>query len=85
MSVAREVSAVPSGGIAPLIGAWIIAMVVAADGGKEVPGAGLGSWVFIAGYLCILTLITIGTTYITPDPINRDLDDPLDAVSAARN
>ncbi|MEN0140371.1 MAG: MFS transporter [Rhodococcus sp. (in: high G+C Gram-positive bacteria)] len=85
VSVAREVSAVLSGGIAPLIGAWIIAMVVAADGGKDVPGAGLGSWVFIAGYLCILTLITIGTTYITPDPINRDLDDPLDAVAATRS
>mgnify|MGYP005990495685 CR=1 FL=1 len=84
VSVAREVSAVLSGGIAPLIGAWIIATVVSADGGPSVPGAGLGSWVFIAGYLCILTLITIGTTYITPDPANRDLDDPRDAITAAR-
>jgi len=85
VSVAREISAVLSGGIAPLIGAWIIAAVVASDGGPDVPGAGLGSWVFIAGYLCLLTLITIGTTYITPDPINRDLDDPRDAITAARS
>jgi MHS family metabolite:H+ symporter-like MFS transporter len=84
VSVAREVSAVISGGIAPLIGAWIIARVVRADGGPDVPGAGLGAWVFIAGYLVILTLITIGTTFITPDPANRDLDDPRDAVTAAR-
>jgi MHS family metabolite:H+ symporter-like MFS transporter len=84
VSVAREVSAVLSGGLAPLIGAWIIARVVAADGGPDVPGAGLGAWVFIAGYLCILTVITIATTYITPDPINRDLDDHRDALTAAR-
>lgn len=84
VSVAREVSAVLSGGLAPLIGAWIIARVVAADGGPHVPGAGLGAWVFIAGYLCILTVITIATTYITPDPINRDLDDHRDALTAAR-
>ena len=85
VSLARELSAVISGGIAPLIGAWIISRVVAADGGPNVPGAGLGSWVFIAGYLCILTLITIATTYITPDPGNRDLEDPRDAITAARD
>jgi MFS transporter, MHS family, metabolite:H+ symporter len=85
VSLARELSAVVSGGLAPLIGAWIISRVVAADGGPNVPGAGLGSWVFIAGYLCILTLITIATTYITPDPGNRDLEDPRDAITAARD
>jgi MHS family metabolite:H+ symporter-like MFS transporter len=84
VSLAREVSAVFAGGLAPLIGAWIISRVVAADGGKEVPGAGLGSWVFIAGYLCILTGITVATTFITPDPINRDLEDPRDAIDVAR-
>jgi MHS family metabolite:H+ symporter-like MFS transporter len=84
VSVAREVSAVISGGVAPLIGAWIISRVVAADGGKEVPGAGLGSWVFIAAYLCILTAITVATTFITPDPINRDLEDPRDAIDQVR-
>ena len=84
VSVAREVSAVLSGGLAPLIGAWIIARVVASDGGPDAPGAGLGAWVFIASYLCLLTVITIATTYVTPDPIDRDLDDHRDAVTAAR-
>lgn len=84
VSVAREVSAVISGGIAPLIGAAIIAAVVSADGGSGVPGAGLGAWVFIAGYLTLLTLITIASTYAVPDPIGRDLDDPRDALVAQR-
>lgn len=84
VSVAREVSAVISGGIAPLIGAAIIAAVVSSDGGPGVPGAGLGAWVFIAGYLTLLTLITIATTFVVPDPIQRDLDDPRDALTAQR-
>ncbi len=84
VSVAREVSAVISGGLAPLIGAWIIGRVVAADGGAEMPGAGLGAWVFLAGYLSVLTVITIATTFITPDPADRDLDDPRDAINAVR-
>ncbi|WP_051023054.1 MFS transporter [Nocardia pneumoniae] len=82
VSVAREISAVISGGIAPLIGAWIITQVVATDGGPDIPEAGLGAWKFIAGYLCILTTITIVTTFITPDPTNRDLDDPRDVITA---
>lgn len=84
VALAREISAVISGGIAPLIGAWIIATVVTADGGPSVPGAGLGSWVWIAGYLAVYTAITIATTFITPDPTDRDLDDPRDALVAAR-
>lgn len=80
--VAREISAVISGGIAPLVGAWIIAQVVASDGGADVEGAGLGAWVFLAGYLFIMTAITVATTYATPDPRARDLDDPRDAVQA---
>jgi len=34
--------------------------------------------------ICLLTVITIATTYVTPDPIDRDLDDHRDAVTAAR-
>jgi len=84
VALAREISAVISGGVAPLIGAWIIATVVTADGGPSVPGAGLGSWVWIAGYLALYTAITIATTFITPDPTDRDLDDPRDALVEAR-
>jgi MHS family metabolite:H+ symporter-like MFS transporter len=80
VSVAREISAVISGGIAPLIGAGIISMVIAADGGPKVPGAGLGAWVPIAAYLALLTIITIVATFFTPETIGRDLDDPRDAI-----
>jgi MHS family metabolite:H+ symporter-like MFS transporter len=84
VSVAREVSAVVAGGLAPLIGATIIAAVVAADGGSTVPGAGLGSWVFLAGYTAILCAITVATTFVTPDPADRNLDDNRDALLAQR-
>ncbi|MFJ6199237.1 MFS transporter [Micromonospora sp. NPDC092111] len=84
VSVAREVSAVLSGGIAPLIGAAIIAAVVTADGGSDVPGAGLGSWVFLAGYTALLCAITVATTFVTPDPAGRDLEDPRDALDVQR-
>jgi MHS family metabolite:H+ symporter-like MFS transporter len=80
VSVAREISAVISGGVAPLIGAWIISMVVAANGGPGVSDAGLGAWVPIAAYLSLLTLITIVATFFTPETIGRDLDSIKDAV-----
>jgi MHS family metabolite:H+ symporter-like MFS transporter len=80
VSVAREISAVLSGGIAPLIGAWIISLVVTADGGAKVPGAGQGSWIPIASYLALLTVITIVATFFTPETIGRDLDSIKDAV-----
>lgn len=80
VSVAREISAVISGGVAPLIGAWIISLVVAANGGTGVAEAGLGAWLPIAGYLALLTAITIVATFFTPETIGRDLDDPRDAI-----
>ena len=81
VSVAREISAVISGGIAPLIGAWIISLVIAGDGGPGVPEAGSGAWLPIAGYLSLLTVITIVATFVTPETIGRDLDDPRDAIN----
>ena len=81
VSVAREISAVISGGIAPLIGAWIISLVIAGDGGPGVPEAGSGAWLPIAGYLALLTVITIVATFVTPETIGRDLDDPRDAIN----
>lgn len=80
VSVAREISAVISGGIAPLIGAWLISMVVAANGGPGVVEAGLGAWLPIAGYLALLTAITIVATFFTPETIGRDLNDVRDAL-----
>ena len=80
VSVAREVSAVISGGIAPLVGAWIISMVVQANGGPSVTDAGLGAWIPIAGYLSLLTVITIVATFFTPETIGRDLNEVRDAI-----
>jgi MFS transporter, MHS family, metabolite:H+ symporter len=78
VAVAREVSAVIAGGLAPLVGAGIIAWVSHAHAGQ--PGAGIGAWVGITTYLALLTLGTVLTTFITPEPKGRDLDDPRDAV-----
>ena len=78
VSVAREVSAVISGGVAPLVGSGIIAWVVSMNGGNK--GAGIGAWIPIAGYLSLLTLGTIASTFFTPEPRARDLDDLRDAV-----
>ncbi|MDO0929593.1 MFS transporter [Streptomyces sp. TG1A-8] len=84
VSVAREVSAVLSGGLAPLIGAGIMAAVVSTDGGSSADGAGLGSWVWLAGYTALLCAITVATSFVTPEPAGRDLDDPRDALAAQR-
>ena len=43
------------------------------------PNAGIGAWVPIACYLSLLTLITLYTTFKTPETLNRDLDEPRDA------
>jgi MHS family metabolite:H+ symporter-like MFS transporter len=66
-----------AGGIAPLIGAGIIAWMDNACGSKE--GA-LLLWVPIAGHLSLLTLLN---AFATPETRGRPLDDPRDAVRAA--
>jgi len=77
VSIAREVSAVIAGGIAPMIGAGLIALVVASHDGDA--AAGVGAWLPIACYLTLLTLITLYATFKTPETLNRDLDEPRDA------
>ncbi|MBN3792066.1 MFS transporter [Burkholderia sp. Ac-20353] len=81
VSFSREASAVLAGGIAPLVGATIIATVIALHGGDH--AAGVRAWVPIAAYLSVLTLITLFTTSRMPETLNRDLDDPLDATDAS--
>ena len=78
--MAREVSAVIAGGVAPLIGAGIIARTTGLYGGTK--EAAILSWVPLAAYLSLLTVITVITTFYTPEPKGRDLDDPRDAVQA---
>lgn len=71
VSMARETSAVIAGGVAPLIGSLLLSWF--AD-----------SWVPIAIYLMLLTLITIATTFFTPETRDRDLDSDLDAIDELR-
>jgi MFS transporter, MHS family, metabolite:H+ symporter len=80
VSVAREGSAVIAGGIAPLLGAWLMSLAVTAEGGSTVPGAGAGAWLPIAGYLALLTIITIAATFAVPETKGRSLEDPRDAI-----
>lgn len=77
VSTGREVSAVIAGGLAPVIGSAIIAWVAGNNGGGT--RAGAAAWIPIAGYLSLLTLITVVTTFVAPETRDRDLDDPLDA------
>lgn len=81
VSIAREISAVIAGGIAPMIGAGIIALVVASNEGDA--SAGISAWLPIACYLALLTLITLYATFKTPETLNRDLDEPRDAWEVA--
>jgi MHS family metabolite:H+ symporter-like MFS transporter len=60
VAVSREFSAVLAGGLAPVLGAWLIA----------VSG---GSWVPLAVYVFILAAITFGSTFLVPETRGRDL------------
>ena len=75
VALGRESSAVIAGGIAPLIGAAIISWMNA-SGGKV--GA-INAWIPLAAYVTILSLITLVTTFYTPETRGRDLDDVRDA------
>src|ERR1700730_2782742 len=77
VAVAREVSAVIAGGVAPLIGSGIIAWTTSHYGGTK--EAAILSWVPLAAYLSLMTVITVITTFYTPEPRGRDLDDLRDA------
>ncbi|WP_369046409.1 MFS transporter [Sinomonas sp. P10A9] len=70
-SVAREVSAVFAGGIAPMVGAAIM----------SASGSGNGAWIPIAGYLAVLTAITVVATFFMPETRGRDLDRTTDAIA----
>ncbi|SOE05599.1 MFS transporter [Rathayibacter rathayi] len=60
VATAREFSAVLAGGIAPTLGAFLIA-------------TSGGSWLPIAIYVAVLAVITLATTVVTPETRGRDL------------
>lgn len=68
VAVAREFSAIIAGGIAPFVGALLLA-------------AFANSWVPLAVYVVVLTLITLFTTFVTPETRARDLTLLSDAVA----
>ncbi|ACL55683.1 MFS transporter [Methylobacterium nodulans] len=72
----REISAVIGGGVAPLIGASIIAWATATY------SSAVSAWVPLACYVALLSLITIVTTFVMPETRARDLDDLRDAGQA---
>lgn len=74
VALAREVSAVIAGGIAPLIGSAIITWVIHTN-----DPSGISAWMPIAIYLSLLTVGTIIATFFAPETRDRDLDDLADA------
>ena len=73
VATGREMSAVMAGGIAPLVGAAIIAWATHALGSPVL------AWNSLAGYVVILSLVSTVTTFFMPETRGRDLDDLRDA------
>jgi MFS transporter, MHS family, metabolite:H+ symporter len=80
VSMTREVSAVLSGGLAPLVGSVIIALVTSHDAGAAHPG--LIAWVPLALYVMLLSAMTILATLFAPEPRDRDLLDRRDLINS---
>ena len=66
VAISREFSAVFAGGIAPLLGVWFLSMTDYA-------------WWPLGLYTFVLGLITVATTFITPETRGRDLTQIQDA------
>lgn len=66
VAMSREISAVIAGGIAPLLGAVLLA-------------ATNHSWMVLAIYSLVLALISFVTTFFTPETVGRDLVSTEDA------
>ncbi|HWT38682.1 MAG TPA: MFS transporter, partial [Paraburkholderia sp.] len=76
VAVGRELSAVVAGGVAPLLGASVIAWTTSHWGGRD---GTILSWIPLAAYVVILSLIGVVTTFYLPETRGRDLDDLHDA------
>jgi MHS family metabolite:H+ symporter-like MFS transporter len=61
VAVSREFSAVIAGGIAPLLGVWFLGLTGY-------------SWWPLGVYTLVLSVITIGATFVTPETRGRDLN-----------
>ncbi|PSS43314.1 MFS transporter [Arthrobacter woluwensis] len=72
VAMAREISAVLAGGLAGVLGAYIIAV-------------SNGNWLLLAVYMATLALITTCSTFLVPETLRRDLLRTDDAVKVSRN
>jgi len=72
VAMAREISAVLAGGLAGVLGAYLIA----------VSG---GNWVLLGIYMATLALITTASTFLVPETLRRDLLRTDDAVKVSSN
>ncbi|WP_395242506.1 MFS transporter [Agromyces sp. MMS24-K17] len=70
VAMARELSAVIAGGVAGVLGAYLIAV---SD----------GNWVLLAIYMAVLAIITIASTFLVPETLRRDLMRLDDAVKVS--
>jgi MHS family metabolite:H+ symporter-like MFS transporter len=61
VAISREFSAVVAGGIAPLLGVWLLSLTDY-------------SWWPLGIYTLVLAVITIATTFVTPETRGRDLN-----------
>lgn len=60
VAMAREISAVIAGGVAGVLGAYLIAV---SD----------GNWLLLAIYMLVIALITTASTFLVPETLRRDL------------
>jgi len=67
VAMAREISAVLAGGLAGVLGAYLIAITD-------------GSWLVLGLYMAVLSAITVGSTFLVPETLRRDLTRTDDAV-----
>lgn len=72
VAMARELSAVLAGGLAGVLGAYLIAV---SD----------NNWILLATYMGVLALITTASTFLVPETLRRDLTRLDDAVKVSRS
>ena len=70
VAMARELSAVIAGGVAGVLGAYLIAV-------------SNGNWLLLAIYMLVLALITTASTFLVPETLRRDLTRLDDAVKVS--
>lgn len=71
VAMAREISAVLAGGLAGVLGAYLIAVTDA-------------NWIVLAVYMAVLATITVASTFLVPETVRRDLTRTDDAVKVSR-